>query len=425
MLPTPQEARAFWERRDGRARKSWADTTSDDSDAAEPEQTGRERELGATVQALQERVARLEARLGTSSDGMDNAPQPTVSVQNAADVPTGAAISGGSSGFDEQCDMDLRSDGLAHSSTFVPPLSAEHINVYVTEAAYVPATENDGESETDVLPPLEVDNVYAREDVSVPPESTPPSSTAHIVDESGGSQDDAESQHIQEPPDLEVTGAAHGDSSDCSGVHDDSDDASSSMASTRTQEQREAQPPARQQSADLASEEQMTGNVHESDDGSPFVQVQSRGRTRAERRRRARAAAFPPTAVEYISANPISDDRLSIVRDLIQSHRVQRQHAIAAGDLEYAEAIAASQHDAEMILQIELTLRQHPLRRLQSRASVTLYAVRMSVSRDSIIYDAVVTLATTQFDIVLFAARRAYSLYFIARAAVCGACDLS
>ena len=92
--------------------------------------------------------------------------------------------------------------------------------------------------------------------------------------------------------------------------------------------------------------------------------VQSRGRTRGERPRRARAAAFPPTAVEYISAHPISDARLSILRDLIQRHRVRRQQALAAGDLEYAEAIAASSHDAEEIIQIELKLRRHPLRRL-------------------------------------------------------------
>ncbi len=89
---------------------------------------------------------------------------------------------------------------------------------------------------------------------------------------------------------------------------------------------------------------------------------QPRGLSRSARRRRSRVAAYSPGAVEIVRVNPLSDERVRVLRELLQRHRHGLRDARAAGDTRRAESLTLCIQDVQKVIDLEYYWRQQPSR---------------------------------------------------------------
>lgn len=387
----------IWQRRArDQPRPRWADVV-DEADSSAPKEAELEI-LRARIDDLTNRIMRLEAARSRSTTPPDAGTGEAADHARAEDGPDDCEEADAQQVSHVTCDIATPSDedllhrGDARSEETSPSARAR----------------DEDRSELGATRELEDNNDESKggESVALAPSATRGSSETEECssvgdyvethagadeeamtdsDDGGGRNepDEVSDQHVQTQRDGNIvedrsifeeysdpgaasSGAWHNPYVDLSPVASADEARESDVTSVQSDHDAEDQPlsaPEYNEQAAASSAAIATTQAHEAVVDGEFVVVQSRSRTRAAGRR-ARAAAFPPSAVEYIASHPISDARIRVLQDLIAAHAERLRQALACGDADWAADIQSASHDANEIIQIELQLRRRPGRRL-------------------------------------------------------------
>ncbi len=100
----------------------------------------------------------------------------------------------------------------------------------------------------------------------------------------------------------------------------------------------------------------------ESGDDEEFQAVQPRGASRSARRRQSRVATYSSQAVEIIRVTPLSDERVSVLRELLQRYHVGLRSARADGDWQRVELLNHCIQVVQKVIDLEYHWRRQPTR---------------------------------------------------------------